>query len=145
MKKFNTLQQIFDHVIAHLLKQGEKSANVTGTQCAYSGCNGTSCAVGCLISDEAYDKYGKDIEGSTVNAIRKYEPEVREEILSDIDLEIPRVWFLLEELQFTHDFARPNVGRGRSWQSFIAKRAANIAKQFQLDFTKPPAIEGDQR
>lgn len=49
-------QEIFDHVVHHLFKQGGPAIGVEGSYpgCAYRGANGTSCAVGCLIKDEFY-------------------------------------------------------------------------------------------
>ena len=67
----NTIQEVFDHVAAHLIKQGKQSltdkkegysySGIYG--CAYRGVNGTSCAVGCLIPD---DEYKVVIEGVSV-------------------------------------------------------------------------------
>lgn len=50
-----TRQEIFDHVKAHLLKQGKK-AFLPGskTKCAYRSPDGKKCAGGCLIPDELY-------------------------------------------------------------------------------------------
>lgn len=54
-----TPQEIFDKVAAHLLRQGRKSQSTDewSTYCLYRGPDGTKCAVGCLISDEAYKPY----------------------------------------------------------------------------------------
>jgi hypothetical protein len=50
------IEQIFDTVAKHLLKQNKKSfiADNDGV-CAYRGQDNTMCAVGCLIKDEDYD------------------------------------------------------------------------------------------
>ncbi len=52
-------QEVFDMVARHLIGQGKRSMGVVpgmgGRTCAYRGENGTKCAVGCLIPDEAYD------------------------------------------------------------------------------------------
>ena len=48
-------QILFDTVITHLLNQKVQSINESAN-CLYRGPNGTSCAVGCLIPDEMYDK-----------------------------------------------------------------------------------------
>jgi hypothetical protein len=54
----NTLQEVFDIVSKHLLKQNAKSKSFykpeLGLNCAYRGVNETKCAAGCLISDEEY-------------------------------------------------------------------------------------------
>lgn len=54
-----TLQQVFDKAATHLLKQGERSEGYPDVDegklmCMYRGPEGRMCAVGALISDEAY-------------------------------------------------------------------------------------------
>lgn len=61
-----TMQQVFDRVALHLLQQGKQSlftANAKDGKCAYRGASGLKCAVGFLISDEAYSS---DLESRTV-------------------------------------------------------------------------------
>jgi len=48
-----TRQQIFDRAATHLLIEQRKPAMHQG-KCAYHTPNGLSCAIGCLIPDEAY-------------------------------------------------------------------------------------------
>lgn len=54
-----TEQQVFEHIVGHLRKQGvqarEVSKKVSGGQCKYRTEAGLSCAGGCLISDEEYN------------------------------------------------------------------------------------------
>lgn len=45
--------EIFERVAGHLRSQGRRSRK--GISCQYRGPEGTSCAAGCLISDELYD------------------------------------------------------------------------------------------
>ena len=56
-------QAVFDKVVKHLLTQKRRSEGKRG--CAYRGKGGDMCAVGCLISDKAYDP---EIEGFAVHA-----------------------------------------------------------------------------
>ena len=56
-------QAVFDKVVKHLLTQNRRSKGKRG--CAYRGKGGDMCAVGCLISDKAYDP---EIEGFVVHA-----------------------------------------------------------------------------
>ena len=56
-------QAVFDKVVKHLLTQKRRSEGKQG--CAYRGKDGDMCAVGCLISDKAYDP---KIEGFAVHA-----------------------------------------------------------------------------
>jgi len=55
-------QPIFDKVADHMLTQGMKSVDVHG-KCVYRSDTGRSCAIGCLIPDELYDK---SFEGQAV-------------------------------------------------------------------------------
>lgn len=48
-----TPQSVFDSIVAHLRAQGCKSLDADGN-CMYRGLNGTKCAAGILIPDEAY-------------------------------------------------------------------------------------------
>ncbi len=65
-------QAVFDKVVKHLLTQKRRSEGKQG--CAYRGKDGDMCAVGCLISDKAYDP---EIEGHSVYYLR-----VQENLLS---------------------------------------------------------------
>lgn len=97
-----SMQEIFDKVYVHLLTQNAKSLHklVPGTppSCAYRGDNGTMCAVGCLISDEAYTP---SIEGFGVRGT------VVSRVLRRLDV-LPLVRYgeelkFLAELQGIHD------------------------------------------
>lgn len=58
----NTLQELFDIVSKHLIKQNERSG-FSDESCSYRGPNGLKCAAGILIPDEEYtfDSFeGKD-------------------------------------------------------------------------------------
>lgn len=59
-KRVLTNQQIFDKVLAHLLKQGKRAVLASGGSsnhevCAYRAPDGRKCAAGCLIADEFYN------------------------------------------------------------------------------------------
>ena len=87
-------QAVFDKVVKHLLTQKRRSKNKRGC-CAYRSEGGGMCAVGCLISDKAYDP---KIEGSIV----------REAIVLDKLAEsgVPtyeKMRALLTNLQYIHD------------------------------------------
>ena len=53
-----SLQEVFDQVANHLLRQRFRSKN--GSICAYRSAEGWKCAAGCLIGD---DEYNSDMEG----------------------------------------------------------------------------------
>lgn len=48
-----SLQDIFDQVVTHLLKQNKQALAPNGA-CKYHTDSGLKCAVGCLISDDEY-------------------------------------------------------------------------------------------
>lgn len=50
-----TLVQLSETIRDHLTKQRAKSTNYNGS-CKYRNDSGQMCAVGCLITDEAYDE-----------------------------------------------------------------------------------------
>lgn len=49
------MQSDLNKMYDHLIKQGRKSTGAKWDACAYRGEGDTMCAVGCLISDEAYN------------------------------------------------------------------------------------------
>lgn len=57
-------EELFTKVCDHMMEQGAP-ALVEGA-CSYRGNNGTSCAVGCLITDE---EYHSDMEGNDVDSL----------------------------------------------------------------------------
>jgi len=98
-------QEVFDKVARHLLEQGEPCLDRDGrfqTICKYRNSAGQKCAVGCLITNEAYDP---DIEGRGVQT-----PEVCAALVkSGIDVFTVEDRFIqsgmnmLRELQNMHD------------------------------------------
>lgn len=63
-------QEIFNKVFNHLVSQGKPSFRVKDAGvywCAYRGNASEACAVGCLITDDAYDSR---IEGLAVTDIQ---------------------------------------------------------------------------
>jgi hypothetical protein len=56
-----TVEPVLDRIATHLATQYGQSLSHSAhqtTNCAYRGNNGTTCAVGCLISDEQLQGYG---------------------------------------------------------------------------------------
>lgn len=110
------LQELFDRVADHLLKQGERSCvdevahgdELPKPQCRYRGPNGLKCAVGALITDEAYSP---DIEGGAANR-----GDVRDALLAsgvrlDNYEEDGDVIALLAGVQYVHDGREPDQWR----------------------------------
>ena len=56
------MREIFDKVKTHLLAQGERA--LEGSMCVYHAQSGLKCAVGCLITEEAYSEA---LEGDTID------------------------------------------------------------------------------
>ena len=87
-----TMQEVFNTVRDHLLMQGHKALDSTGTRCMYRAPDGTKCAAGVLILDEYYD----DFEGNGVEI-----GEVRDALhKSGVD---PSCFELVCDLQAVHD------------------------------------------
>ena len=53
IKSLEDRSEVFNYVIDHLRKQGERSV-ADGQNCAYRGVGGTMCAVGALIADDEH-------------------------------------------------------------------------------------------
>ena len=97
-----TAQEIFNKVSAHLLTQGEKSMLIENNGrsiCAYRNEKGQSCAIGCLISN---DKYDKEMEKQSVRNFIYMEHPVFMELLPS-DLYIVESREFLCDLQNCHD------------------------------------------
>lgn len=100
-------REIFLKVKIHLLSQNQKSLDCAikvacnSASCMYRGMNGLKCAVGCLISDEFYDK---DLENGSVG------PEVMGAVCKSLGIdsqydELLRI--MLQRLQTVHDQNKP--------------------------------------
>ena len=101
-------QTVFDKVVKHLLTQKRRSEGKR--VCAYRGKSGDMCAVGCLISDKAYDP---KIEGSSV-----YNSQVLGKLAESGVPTYNKMKFLLGDLQYIHD-ARPIS----LWKVYLKKLA----------------------
>ena len=106
-------QTVFDKAVKHLLTQKRRSHGKRG--CAYRAPDGDMCAVGCLISDKAYDP---KIEGLAVSDYY---------VLSVLaESGVPtyeRMQALLTELQEVHDERPISL-----WKTYLQ----DLAKQHNL-------------
>lgn len=103
-----TEQQVFDHVVAHLRKQGKRSMLPKASEdtCAYRGSDGLKCAAGCLIAD---DEYNPRLEGYSWSGLvgMQLVPEAHQNLIA--------------RLQRIHDvFETP------MWESLFGKVAADL-------------------
>jgi hypothetical protein len=109
-----TAQEVFDHVVNHLRKQGQRSLDRHGHwQCAYRGDNGLKCAAGCLIADDEYDA---SFEGNGWRGLflEKLVPEAH--------------IALIAQLQYVHDSGVVAEWEDEFWI---------CAKKFNLEYTAP--------
>ena len=106
-------QTVFDKVVKHLLTQKRRSKDKK--RCAYRGKDGDMCAVGCLISDKAYDP---EIEGFSISHFG-----VREELAESGVPIYSKMNILLIYLQYIHD--KCPIGL---WKTYMQ----NLAKQHNL-------------
>ena len=106
-------QAVFDKVVKHLLTQKRRSKDKK--RCAYRGEDGAMCAVGCLISDKAYDP---EIEGFSISHLG-----VREELAESGVPIYSKMNILLIYLQYIHD--KCPIGL---WKTYMQ----NLAKQHNL-------------
>lgn len=111
-----TAQQIFDTTLNHLRKQGVAAVSFIG-HCRYRGENGTSCAVGCLIPEEAY---AFELEGLRAGA---------SSVMAATGLAANYVP-LLRDLQGAHDSALKDRGL-EAWEDSMKY----IALQHSLTYT----------
>jgi hypothetical protein len=95
-----THQEIFDKVAAHLIKQGRQSA--LGGGCVYRGPDNTSCAIGCLIPDSAYDPLFDADDGSVLHQVGN-PAFVAALAAGGVELTDDTVLDLLDALQGLHD------------------------------------------
>jgi hypothetical protein len=129
-------QEIFNKVKKHLLTQARPSLRQTlanAVECAYRGDDGTKCAVGCLITDEAYAMYGAEIEGCSVSVINTLNNRKSLMLaalqMSNIPTDSATLRFLTA-LQQVHDF----VCSGADYYSRIDTELRRLAAQCGLQY-----------
>jgi hypothetical protein len=118
-----TKQEIFDKVATHLFTQGMRSID-SEERCCYRGPNNTSCAIGCLIPDENYDKNMENECIVTLINNNKHNHSEKWNFFA--------IWKdkknLLQALQSVHDYSN-------NWQSTVKMRKAlaDLAEYYNLD------------
>lgn len=115
-----SLQDIFNQVKEHMLKQGEACLS-TSYGCSYRNSKGLKCAVGCLISDE---EYSHKFEDKNLGNLLEYFKETG--IFSNLrNFSSTPQYNLLYELQRIHDVKNP-----RYWEALLKE----LAKDFKIDY-----------
>lgn len=98
-------QEVFDKIVNHMLTQNAKAHDVKG-MCMYRGEEGRMCAVGCLITDEAYspdiEKNAADTE-EVLQALRNSGIDIDPWSPSNTDTQF------LYEIQQIHDYTDVDV------------------------------------
>jgi len=133
----NSLQAIYDHVAAHLLRQGRPALAPSSEQedliargetiCRYHGARGTRCAIGCLIPN---GRYSDEMEGRWGPAVLADLGILPRAEIDEYDVsKAPRVR-LLSALQMLHDDAAawPDDQIVARWE----KGLADLAREFGL-------------
>ena len=119
------MQETFDKVARHLLKQNDQARARNSTTCMYRALDGKMCAVGCLIPDGVYRSI---YEGNDVRGILEMGDESLGSALG-VDIRDPH-WqdseacTLLMALQAVHD-GYPTT----EWRH----RLRNVAKRYHLN------------
>jgi hypothetical protein len=131
-------QQLFDKMAAHLLQQGSRALTIdcNGAQkCVYRGDGGKMCAVGCLISDEAYTQ---SFEGTGVfgnpnlrNAIEESQGFSTKFWSYEEDLDLNK---MLSEVQRIHDSILP-----AGWKAELRRTAEKFDLQWNHEAAPPAA------
>lgn len=120
-------QEVFDKIVNHLLTQNAKAQDDLGT-CMYRGNEGRMCAVGCLITDEAYSP---DIEKNAADTEEVLQALRNSGIDADgvDDVNGMTHSHFLYEIQQIHDYTPVDI-----WE----KRLAEFAEQNGLVFNWGP-------
>ena len=116
------MQQMFDIVVGGLLRQNAQSLGRISDICLYRGLHGRKCAVGFLISDEAYHS---SLEGENTTS---------QSVLKAIEMTFPKLTTseigLLYSMQNIHDSCEPH-----QWPN----QFASLARRYNL--TMPTLVQ----
>lgn len=108
------LQHVYDTMVNHLRQQKTRAVNANGS-CLYRTKNGNKCAVGCLISDEEYEReLERVLLESVISRLMGGEPQP------------PRLKDLLRYMQQTHD----GITDVSEWEQAFK----DLAAQFDLEY-----------
>jgi len=118
MQPFETTQQVFDHIVHHLLTKNKRAICSDGTY-LYRTKNNLQCAIGCLIPD---DRYLPSWEGT--------DPAFIIDQLNDLLPDNHNLEPLFENLQTMHDDVEIIVD---DWPLYLR----DIADDFNLEYRPP--------
>lgn len=119
-----TAQELFETVVLHQRKQAEKShiaLSEGGFSCRYRDPEGRSCAIGCLIPNDAYKP---EMEGGDVGDL------IKKDLLPvTLAAEFFKNMRLLSTLQKIHDQSLALTDWERQWRM--------VADDYKLRYPKP--------
>lgn len=115
-----TKQEIFDTVVNHLHQQGKPAMN--GEVCSYRADDGSMCAVGCLIPDEAYKPV---FEGRTIDMFVHHE-----------DLNLPPELAAYDEMLYSLQDVHDSWGMSESFND-IVNDLITVADNHYVVFNDP--------
>lgn len=126
-----TKQDLFDRVVAHLRKQGEKAVSMQGS-CRYRTASGLQCGIGGIIPDDMYDY---TFENKPIGALMEYALKG----FTGINLHFPNFnedfwkWLALDR-QFTTELQRLHDCKAvYEWEDALLR----LAGRHQLIYTLP--------
>jgi hypothetical protein len=114
------MQQAYEKIRAHLIEQGRPATNRSGG-CVYRNSGGLKCAVGCLISDEAYHEALEDCTPMMDNVIEALEKS--DWVFTHFELQC------LKEMQEKHDSWRGGLDG-------VIRDIDQVAKSYGLEVVK---------
>lgn len=120
-----TKQEIYNRVKAHLLAQGGPA--MEGKACAYRAGDGKMCAVGCLITEEAYTP---EIENVAVATIMVKAGLIRDALRQSGIEPTTHMLNFLSELQHVHDGFTTHH---ESWEQYVTSGMERVALAYDLE------------
>lgn len=117
-------QEVFNHIIIHLLSQRVQSLDPETGDLRYRSSNGLKCPVGYLMGADVYDP---EFEGQSVN-----------EVYKAIGMEPTGVYHkeLIRDLQLIHDEGEPH-----NWHMMLIELAAEYELDARLVQQFDPIVE----
>lgn len=115
-------QEIFNRIAVHLLSQKDRSVDdsVDDYQCVYRGPGGIKCAIGCLITDDAYtDK----LENNNIYDYKVQSALIKSGVIDRADASVIDFLARMQEIHDDTDVV--------DWKRALIA----LAKKFKLDFS----------
>jgi hypothetical protein len=116
-------QKAYETIRAHLIEQGRPAMDPMTGSCFYRAEGGLKCAVGCLISDDAYDETLEDATPLNVS--------VQQALRASGWVFTLGGYQFLRELQEAHDYWQKSDG-----VDFVIERIDAAAENYGLELVK---------